>query len=283
LRLCAAEPQEVFRSSGTTLPGRSVHHHPYPDLYRQTIDEAFPRYCLPGPGRWPILSLIPSRDLVPDSSLSFMADHVLSRYGESSSRVAFGSEGVRVSEATRWAREQSWAGPPVVIMVTALALLEWLDYLAESEEKLTLPPQTVLFETGGFKGRKRVIRREQLVEMINDHLGVSPERIVREYGMTELTSQFYTQALTGGDPDLFVSLPWVRVRILDPVTLKRVPDGEPGLVAVFDLANLGSALHILTEDLGVEADGGFRLVGRASGAELRGCSLTAEALSAHYA
>ena len=100
--------------------------------------------------------------------------------------------------------------------------------------------------------------------------------------MTELTSQLYTEALTGGDPGLFVAPPWVRVRVLDPETLAEAPAGQPGLIAIFDLANLGSAVHLLTEDLGSApegAEGGVRLLGRAAGAELRGCSLAAEELA----
>jgi hypothetical protein len=68
------------------------------------------------------------------------------------------------------------------------------------------------------------------------------------------------------------------VRVLDPATLDEAAPGEPGLIAVFDLANLGSALHVLTQDLGVADGDGFRLLGRAAGAELRGCSLQAEEL-----
>ncbi|HSF41208.1 MAG TPA: hypothetical protein VLT87_15530, partial [Thermoanaerobaculia bacterium] len=109
-------------------------------------------------------------------------------------------------------------------------------------------------------------------------LGVPPEFVVREYGMTELTSQCYTRSLLGGDPDLFVAPHWVRVRVLDPETLAEVPAGTPGLLSVFDLANLGSAVHVLTEDLGVAEGDGFRLLGRAAGAELRGCSLVVEEL-----
>ncbi|MCB1035813.1 MAG: hypothetical protein KDD47_18470, partial [Acidobacteria bacterium] len=109
--------------------------------------------------------------------------------------------------------------------------------------------------------------------------GIPQGRIVREYGMTELSSQFYSRALEGGDPDLFVVPPWTRVHILDPASLEELPEGEVGLVAVLDLANLGSALHVLTEDLGCREEDGFRLRGRASGAELRGCSLTAEELA----
>jgi hypothetical protein len=102
--------------------------------------------------------------------------------------------------------------------------------------------------------------------------------VVREYGMAELTSQCYTGALLGDDPDLFVAPHWVRVRLLDPETLEEVPAGAPGLVCLFDLGNLGSALHVLTEDLGVAEGDGFRLLGRAAGAELRGCSLVVEEL-----
>jgi len=104
--------------------------------------------------------------------------------------------------------------------------------------------------------------------------------VVREYGMTELTSQFYTGVLRGGDADVFVGPPWLKARILDPVTLREAPAGKPGLVAVFDLANLGSAVHLLVEDVGIAGGGGLRLLGRACGAELRGCSLTVETLAA---
>jgi hypothetical protein len=108
--------------------------------------------------------------------------------------------------------------------------------------------------------------------------------VVSEYGMTELTSQLYTDVLAGGDPELFVAPHWVRVRVLDPESpaerLEEAPPGEPGLIAVFDLANLSSAVHLLTEDLGAMEAGGLRLLGRAAGAELRGCSLAAEEMLA---
>jgi hypothetical protein len=97
--------------------------------------------------------------------------------------------------------------------------------------------------------------------------------------MTELTSHFYTDVLHGGDPDRFLPPRWTRVRTLDPMSLQPLTAGETGLLAVFDLANLSSAVHVLTEDLGRLDGAGFRLVGRADGAELRGCSLMAEELA----
>ncbi len=273
----AAEPaKEVFRSSGTTGEAKSVHHHPYPDLYRLTIDASFPRFCLPLGSTAPMLSLIPTREQLPDSSLSFMIDHVLARWGTPESATAFGSRGVDVGKARSWAGSRQREGRPVLVLATAFALAQWLEGLERMGLRFRLPAGSAIFETGGFKGKTQELTREELAERVGAWLGVGS--IVREYGMTELTSQCYSRALLGGDPGLFVAPPWVRVRILDPATLEEAPAGTPGLIAVFDLANLGSAVHVLTEDLGVAEGEGFRLLGRAAGAELRGCSLVVEEL-----
>jgi hypothetical protein len=261
----------------------------------------------------PMLSLIPPREDAPDSSLSFMVDYVLARWGSglvdlpSSPRpsphphgeerapppgplsglfsaYAFGTGGLDADAAARWCRRAEGAGRPVLVLATAFALALWLDALIASGDRFRLPPGSVLFETGGFKGRTRELSRPELLARVEDRLGVPAGRIVREYGMTELTSQLYTDSLAGDAPDLFVPPPWVRVRVLDPESLEEAPPGEAGLIAIFDLANLSSAVHLLTEDLGAmePLDGGgpdrlgLRLLGRAAGAELRGCSLTAE-------
>lgn len=284
--LAAAPAVETFRSSGTTgagggEDGRSVHHHPFPDLYRAAIDASFPRFCLAGfAGPPPILSLIPPREVLADSSLSFMADHVLARWGGPGSAWAFGRGGLDARAARSWAGARQRDGRPALVLATALALDRWLDSLARQGLRFRLPAGSAVFETGGFKGREREVDRRDLLARLEAHLWVAPDRVVSEYGMTELTSQLYTETLTGGDRDLFVAPHWVRVRVLEPETLEEAPAGRPGLIAVFDLANLGSAVHLLTEDLGVapEGGGGIRLLGRAAGAELRGCSLAAEEL-----
>ena len=90
----------------------------------------------------------------------------------------------------------------------------------------------------------------ELGERLATWLDVAPERRVDEYGMTELTGHAYTDVLAGGEAGRFVLPPWMRVRALDPETLAERPAGERGLLAFFDLANVGSALHVLTEDLG---------------------------------
>jgi hypothetical protein len=298
LRLAAAPERVVFRSSGTTAgeESRSVHYHPYPDLYRQAIDESFPRFCLgsagagggaPSRGREPVpmLSLIPPLSQLPDSSLAFMIDHVMTRYGKpEESVVAFGKRGVEAVPARSWTAARQRGGAPALVLATSLALDQWLGTLERLDLRFRLPAGSAVFETGGFKGHAGDVSPARQLQRLEERLALPPGAVVREYGMAELTSQCYTRALLGGDPDLFVAPHWVRVRILDPRTLEETPSGEIGLIGIFDLANLGSAAYVLTEDLGAAVPGdpgeggGFRLLGRAEGAELRGCSLVAEEL-----
>jgi hypothetical protein len=138
-------------------------------------------------------------------------------------------------------------------------------------------------ETGGFKGRARQVAREALYESLGGRLGLPVERMVNEYGMTEMLSQFYEPVLRGTPAHPLgerwhVGPPWVRTRVLDPATLRPLESGEVGLLSHLDLANLDSVAAILTEDLGELRFDGFRLHGRIEGAEPRGCSLSMEDL-----
>lgn len=279
LELAAAPAVETFRSSGTTGEARSAHLHPFPDLYRATIDAAFPRFCLPSGGPLPMLSLVPARAQLPDSSLSFMIDHVLARWAApEASLVALGPRGVETARARSWAAARQRDRRPCLVLATSFALAEWLEALARQDLRFRLAAGSAVFDTGGFKGRRREVERGALLAALEERLGVAAGAVVREYGMTELTSQCYTRALAGGDLESFVAPHWMRFRVLDPLTLAEAPAGTTGLLALFDLANLGSAVHLLTEDLAIAEDEGFRLAGRAAGAELRGCSLIVEEL-----
>jgi hypothetical protein len=110
---------------------------------------------------------------------------------------------------------------------------------------------------------------------------VPPERIVNQYGMTELGSQFYDGVLaTQGDPRCKLGPPWARVRVVDPRSNAPVGEGEVGAIQVFDLANTGSVLAIQTADLGRSVGPGFEVLGREAGAEARGCSIALDELLA---
>jgi hypothetical protein len=130
-------------------------------------------------------------------------------------------------------------------------------------------------ETGGYKNRSRVLRKSELHGLITAYLGVPPEKILCEYGMSELSSQAYDlDPLTSSSAArCFRFPPWARVQMISPETGREVAEGESGLVKVFDLANVFSVLAIQTEDLAVRRGGGFELIGRAELAEPRGCSL----------
>ena len=130
-----------------------------------------------------------------------------------------------------------------------------------------------MIETGGFKGRSREVEKSELYALFTERLGADPMCCFSEYGMSELASQFYSQGVDG--PKL--APPWLRTRILDPVTGTDAAPGKPGLLAHYDLANYNSVQAIQTEDMGIwDERGGFQLLGRAPGAVLRGCSLLAE-------
>jgi hypothetical protein len=276
----------IFRSSGTTQgERRSEHHQAHPELYRQIVSASFPHWCLTPELRAApaVLSLVPPRAVVPDSSLGFMVDHLLDQLTAPASAarcVAANERGIDTASASAWLEERARERTPVLILATALALFALLESLRDARRRLALAPGSVIFETGGFKGRKRQVTRPELVAACAELLGVPPQRVVREYGMTELTSQAYSEVLRGGDPDRFVTPPWLRVRIVEPLSLREVAPGTEGLIAAFDLGNAGSVAHVLTEDLGVADErGGFQLLGRAAGAALRGCSLAIEELA----
>jgi len=280
LDLSSAPAREIFVSSGTTGTSPSRHLQPFPELYRAAIDASFPGACLQpvGTEKPPILALIPDREQAPSSSLSFMAEHVIERFGAPSSTFAFGPHGVEAAAARSWLGARQREGRPVLVMATAFALAQLFDALSRFGLRFRLPAGSVVFETGGFKGRTRELDRDEMRARLAELLDLSPSAVVSEYGMTELSSQFYTRLGGEGPSGVFFAPHWTRVRVLDPGTLDEVAGGEAGIIAILDLANLGSAVHLLTEDLGATEGDGFRLVGRASGAELRGCSLAVEEL-----
>jgi hypothetical protein len=175
---------------------------------------------------------------------------------------------------------------PLLLLGTAFSFVHLLDFLAERNLRFDLPAGSRVMETGGYKNRSRSMPKTELHQFITERLGIPLSRIICEYGMSELSSQAYdgrAALLRGQDwgraaarPYRFFRFPpWVRVQIISPETRREVADGEPGLIHVFDLANVFSVMAIQTEDLGVRRDEHFELIGRATLAEPRGCSLMA--------
>jgi hypothetical protein len=268
----------VFRSSGSTGQRRSQLHLDTLALYEASLLASFAAHILPGGERLPFLVLAPSAADAPDSSLSHMYDCAARQLGEGEPRVYLTPTGwdpdALISDLQQLSR-------PAAVVGTAFAFVHLLDELARRGRQLALPEGTRLMETGGFKGRSRELERGALHRALADALGVPEARIVNQYGMCELASQFYEPSLRCGRVVTHKRVPpWVRTRALDPATLRDVPAGEVGMLVHCDLANTGSAIAVQTSDAGRLVAGGIEVHGRLPGAEARGCSLAADILLA---
>lgn len=287
-----AEDALVFRTSGTTRgpERRGRHLVQAPSLYRASAEAAFLQFVL-GSSGYPeavrpersaleppvaILSLVPPNREDGGSSLSWMCEAIIQRFGAPGSRWAAGTGGIDWAAAEAWARSAAGDDEPVVVLTTTLGLDEWTRRLQAGGSELRLPEGSRLMDTGGAKGREGLDRADVLGRT-SETLGLAPDHVVNELGMTELLSQRYGSRVDGR----LYGPPWLRTRALDPETLERLPEGRTGALGHLDLANVASVSAVLTEDLGDVVDGGVAFLGRAGGAPSRGCSLaTAELLAA---
>jgi len=170
--------------------------------------------------------------------------------------------------------EATLSNRPIALLGTAFNFIHLLDHLQTGGGRIQLPPGSRALETGGYKGRARELPKPKLHALITRLLGIARDRIVSEYGMSELGSQAYD--CIAGNPAgsrLFRFPPWARAQIISAEIGHEVGEGETGLIRIFDLANMRSVMAVQTGDVGVRRGGGFELLGRAAMAEVRGCSL----------
>lgn len=281
-----------FRTSGTTRGEEARGRHLVPDagLYRDSLLPPFRRFVLEagsagsgavgdgGRGERPFCSLLPPFESSHGSSLAWMCDAVIQRFGTADSTWVAGREGFDWEAGRALLERACERGEAVCVLATTLAAAEWTERLEREGRSYSLPPGSVLMDTGGAKGRPG-LERSEVVAAVEDMLGIPRSRTVNEFGMTELLSQRYAPTLPSGEVGGLEGPPWIRTRAVDPVTLEPVPEGEAGLLLHFDLANAGSVCAVLTEDLGRVRDGRVSYLGRAEAAVPRGCSLaTAELL-----
>ena len=286
LELSCLPPGErtaVFYSSGTTGEQRSRHFHNDQSLalYRASLTAWFEANVMDCECRmddWDLAILAPAPEQAPHSSLVHMFEAVRHRLGSPASAflgqaAAEGAWGLDLEAATAALQSSVQSARPLLLLGTAFMFVRLLDHLAKEGLQLELLPGSRAMETGGYKGRSRALPANQLRALITRRLGIPPARIIREYGMSELSSQAYAGPPGSARPFRFPA--WARVQIISPETGQEVSEGQTGLIRVFDLANVFSVLAIQTEDLAVRRADGFELLGRAALAEPRGCSLMA--------
>lgn len=245
----------TFRTSGTTVGQRGLCRALDTELY----DLGARRHALACLGDLPRqgVAMVPYDD---DSSLGHMCRDFVP--GMPTFLTASGLDLAGAWSALGRARV------PLFVPTTAFALDALLD--AAPDHPVALPQGSIVMVTGGGKGRAMRRTEAELVAQTEAHLPGA--RVVGEYGMTELSSQLWSER--PGRP--YRPPAWLGVQALDPASGAPLSPGTEGLLSFVDLANRWTVLAIETQDLGVvEPDGGVRLLGRQAGAPIRGCSLTA--------
>jgi len=273
-------PRLEFLTSGTTLGrshrGRHVVMHP--EVYRASALTHLKRMLFADEVRPRMLAMHPGSDVMPESSLSTMVTWCIEEFGAGATLYAANRQGVDIAAAVEFLRSAPEDRTPVCILTTTAAFASLCNYLESTSGRVGLPAGSRLMDTGGAKGQAIPLTSSQVIARAGEFLAIEPDLVINEYGMTELCSQLYDATRfnsheVAGTDRVKIAPPWLRVRAVDPVTLAGVPDGEMGLLAFFDLANVGSVSAVMTEDIGVVRDDRVRLVGRAAASEARGCAL----------
>lgn len=252
------KPATTFFSSGTTETVKSHHSIADLSLYEKSFTKGF-RLFYGGPSRYAIMALLPSYADREGSSLVYMVKELIKQSGNNYGGFFLENE-TTLLQTIEKARISGFK--PLLIGVT-FALLDL------AERRPCDLRDVIIMETGGMKGRRKEIIREELHAILCKAFNVSV--IHSEYGMTELLSQAYSSG-----NGLFSTPPWMKVLIRDshdPIS-HTTADGSSGGISIIDLANIWSCSFIATSDLGrIHQGGAFEVLGRFDNADIRGCNL----------
>lgn len=248
---------KVFLSSGTTEKVQSRHYVSDLNIYKQSYLTGFEKFY----GNikdYTILALLPSYLERNGSSLIFMVDDLIKK----SKSIDSGFYLNDLESLSNKLIQLNERNQKVLLIGVSYALLDLVN-----KYKFHLK-NTIVMETGGMKGRRKEMIREELHQLLSKGFGV--DKIHSEYGMTELLSQAYSKG-----NGIFETPPWMRVLIRDPEDpLSILAHSKTGGLNIVDLANINSCSFIATQDLGkTNANGAFEILGRFDNSDIRGCNL----------
>ena len=250
-------PEVTFISSGTT--GMSVSRHPVGDLsiYEKSFFKGFNLF-LGDPSDYVFLALLPSYLEREGSSLIYMAEKLIKSSGHPESGFYL-NEYKKLSDVLLRLKSEN---KKTILLGVTYALLNL------AEEFPINFPELIVMETGGMKGKRKEMVREELHAILTSSFGVN--KIYSEYGMTELLSQAYSKG-----EGQFLTPPWLKVLIRDiNDPFEILPPDKTGGVNIIDLANIHSCSFIETKDLGKNlSNGSFEILGRFDNSDVRGCNL----------
>jgi|TARA_E500000318_G_scaffold87951_1_gene85004 phenylacetate-coenzyme A ligase PaaK-like adenylate-forming protein len=251
------EAKTIFTSSGTTQSITSKHYVPDLKLYEESFLKAFKTFY-GSPEKLCILALLPSYLEREGSSLIYMVNNLIDK----SKHVDSGFYLHNLEELHQKLQELDRNRTKTLLIGVSFALLDLAEQFPMHLKN------TIVMETGGMKGRRKELIREELHQILKKGLGVN--KIHSEYGMTELLSQGYSK----GD-GIFKTPSWMKIITRDtedPLTIQS--NGKTGGINVIDLANIYSCSFIATQDLGkTYPNGTFEVLGRFDDSDIRGCNL----------
>lgn len=249
--------EKIFTSSGTTgsIPSRHLVYDLA--LYEESFIRGFSLFY-GRPENYRFLVLLPGYMERQGSSLIYMMDALVNRSRQNGSGF-FLDDFISLG---RELQQQPESGACTILFGASYALMDFAEAYRSG------PAGAIVMETGGMKGRKKEMVREELHALLCSKLGV--EAVHSEYGMTELLSQAYSQG-----KGIFRTPPWMKILIRDTNDpLEILPAGKTGGINIIDLANIYSCGFIATQDLGrVYPDGSFEVLGRFDDSDTRGCNL----------
>lgn len=270
----ADSAERVFMTSGTTradVKGR--HYHPTIRVWDASFLPNFARRFMQGLPRIRMGILFPGEEELPNSSLAHYLAMARRHFGTPDSAYYLDLQGMDVDGLRALLRQAQQSGEPCAILGASYSFVHLLDALGG--ETFRLPPGSRLLDTGGYKSQSRELPLEDFYAALSATFGVPRALCINMYGMTELSTQLYDDG-NAVVPSVKSGPHWIRSRLVDPLTGREVPRGERGILVHCDLANFNSCTSILTEDVGIAVDGGFLLLGRAEGAQAKGCSLAVQ-------
>lgn len=251
------EVEEIFMSSGTTDSIQSKHFVTDSEIYFNSFLKGFSHFY-GAISDFCILALLPSYLERDGSSLVFMVKELIKQTRQPDSGFYLDNH----EELVKLIRSEKMKNKKILLIGVSFALLELVEKYAINH------PNLIVMETGGMKGRRKELIREELHKTLSAGFGV--DAIHSEYGMTELLSQAYSFGR-----GVFNTPPWMKILIRDTNDpFQLVEKGKSGGINVIDLANLNSCSFIMTQDLGrITSKNSFEVLGRFDSSDIRGCNL----------
>ncbi|OCA79293.1 acyl transferase [Chryseobacterium contaminans] len=251
-----------FQSSGTTQMNLSKHFIANTNLYEESIYKSFEQF-IGKPEDFIFLGLLPSYLERQNSSLIYMVDYLMKKSAKPENGYFL------YNHSDLFNLLNQLQDKKVILFGVSFALLDFLDYChsERNEESLSILENLIVIETGGMKGRKEEMTKDELLKILQE--GFKTDKIYSEYSMTELLSQAYSL----GNNE-YQCPNWMRIKIRnaeDPFSYEK--EGRTGAINIIDLANTHSCSFIATQDLGKIIGDKFQVLGRIDHSDIRGCSL----------